>query len=40
MKNKKTANNAVGANSTKKRPDELVLDIDCRKKVKDDDTIR
>lgn len=43
LKNKKTANNAsttVPANSTKKRPDELVLDMDCRKKAKDDDTIR
>lgn len=44
LKNKKTANNAsacvIGMNSTKKRPDELVLDIDCRKTAKDDDTIR
>lgn len=43
LKNKKTANSstAVACNSGKKRPDELVLDIDCRKKQpKDDDTIR
>jgi hypothetical protein len=42
LKNKKGANNtsAVCPNSTKKRPDELVLDIDCRKNPKDDDTIR
>ncbi|EFX81393.1 hypothetical protein DAPPUDRAFT_50150 [Daphnia pulex] len=41
LKNKKGANNtsAVCPNSTKKRPDELVLDIDCRKNPKDDDTI-
>lgn len=49
LKNKKAANNASaiaqsvagGVNSNRnKRPDELVLDIDCRKKPKDDDTIR
>ena len=44
LKNKKVANNTspvvAGVNSNKKRPDELVLDIDCRKNGKDDDTIR
>ena len=44
LKNKKGANNTcavvTGVNSTKKRLDELVLDIDCRKNPKDDDTIR